>query len=92
MSERKAWFCPSCQKHHGPHVDTCPSGEGGTDFKQPVVPFPPYFGPSNVCGKCGIRLDSTMSYCCPQPDCPCGLGLSMCTAGFPSNPNVKVMG
>lgn len=21
---RTAWFCPSCQKHHGPHVDTCP--------------------------------------------------------------------
>lgn len=24
MSERAAWFCPSCQKHHAPHVDTCP--------------------------------------------------------------------
>jgi len=22
---RTAWFCPSCQKHHGPHVDTCPA-------------------------------------------------------------------
>lgn len=24
MSERKAWFCPSCNKHHAPHVETCP--------------------------------------------------------------------
>lgn len=24
MSERTAWFCPSCQKHHAPHVETCP--------------------------------------------------------------------
>lgn len=21
---REAWFCPACQKHHAPHVDTCP--------------------------------------------------------------------
>lgn len=21
---REAWFCPSCQKHHAPHCDTCP--------------------------------------------------------------------
>lgn len=19
-----AWFCPACQKHHAPHVETCP--------------------------------------------------------------------
>lgn len=27
---REAWFCPSCQKHHAPHVDTCPSISEGT--------------------------------------------------------------
>lgn len=25
MTERKAWFCPSCQKHHAPHCDSCPN-------------------------------------------------------------------
>lgn len=19
------WFCPACQKHHAPHVETCPA-------------------------------------------------------------------
>lgn len=23
---RAAWFCPSCNAHHAPHVDTCPKG------------------------------------------------------------------
>lgn len=22
-----AWFCPACQKHHAPHVDTCPGAK-----------------------------------------------------------------
>ena len=22
--DRQAWFCPGCQKHHAPHVETCP--------------------------------------------------------------------
>lgn len=22
--ERTAWFCPACQKHHAPYVETCP--------------------------------------------------------------------
>ncbi len=21
----EAWFCPACQKHHAPHVETCPA-------------------------------------------------------------------
>lgn len=24
MTARSAWFCPACQKHHAPHVETCP--------------------------------------------------------------------
>lgn len=36
--ERKAWFCPSCQKHHGPHVDTCPGVAGVHPAPWPVQP------------------------------------------------------
>lgn len=25
MTERQAWFCPACQKHHAPHCDSCPN-------------------------------------------------------------------
>lgn len=31
MTTRQAWFCPSCQKYHAPHVETCPGGTGGID-------------------------------------------------------------
>jgi len=24
VNNPQPWFCPACQKHHGPHVDTCP--------------------------------------------------------------------
>lgn len=34
---RTAWFCPSCQKHHGPHVDTCPGPAIAAPI--PVVPY-----------------------------------------------------
>lgn len=36
--DRKAWFCPSCQKHHGPHVDTCPGVAGALPTPAPVHP------------------------------------------------------
>lgn len=45
--ERKAWFCPSCQKHHGPHVDTCPGPvDAVSDRTMPVVPRPSYPNPA----------------------------------------------
>ena len=25
MTERAAWFCPACQRHHAPHCDSCPT-------------------------------------------------------------------
>lgn len=25
MTERQAWFCPACRKHHAPHCDSCPN-------------------------------------------------------------------
>lgn len=35
---RSAWFCPSCRKHHGPHVDTCPGPvDAGSKTPMPTV-------------------------------------------------------
>jgi len=36
--ERKAWFCPSCQKHHAPHVETCPAPTGAQPAPAPAIP------------------------------------------------------
>lgn len=38
MTERQAWFCPACQRHHAPHVDTCP----GQFAAYPVLPYQPF--------------------------------------------------
>lgn len=40
---REAWFCPACQKHHAPHVETCPGPGPGTGTKpmETVVPVLP---------------------------------------------------
>lgn len=37
---RAPWFCPSCQKHHGPHVDTCPQVTPANPLDNPwrVIP------------------------------------------------------
>ena len=40
-------------------------------FPVPVVPMQP--GPRS-CPTCGISLDGVLSYCCPNPRCPTGLG------------------
>lgn len=29
MSIPQAWFCPSCQRYHAPHVETCPGDHQG---------------------------------------------------------------
>ena len=48
---KQAWFCPSCQKHHAPHIDTCPApAPVVAPFVQPVFPhqqptIPPYVPP-----------------------------------------------
>jgi hypothetical protein len=47
---------------------------------QPIVWPTPLDRPKLNCGKCGIALGDVMSYCCPQADCPCGLGGFSCTA------------
>ena len=33
----------------------------------------------NRCSKCGIEISGVMSYSCPQPNCPTGLGGAWCS-------------
>ena len=40
MTTRQAWFCPSCQKYHAPHVETCPGGTGGVKPLYNPEPYP----------------------------------------------------
>lgn len=42
MAARQAWFCPACQRHHAPHVDTCP----GQFSALPVLPYQPFVLPT----------------------------------------------
>lgn len=48
---REAWFCPSCQKHHAPHVETCPAPVDliGKD-RMPALPSipPPYWSQPSI--------------------------------------------
>lgn len=54
MSERSAWFCPACQKHHAPHVETCPRGTGGVKVTGPIFASPIVYDPCANCkGPCG---------------------------------------
>ena len=48
---KSAWFCPTCQKHHAPHVDTCPGPVDAVSDKSitriyplkehPIAPYVP---------------------------------------------------
>jgi hypothetical protein len=52
-----------------------------TPVPVPSIPFPSVI-PSDWygnCPKCGLKLGQVMGYCCPQPDCPTGLGPTMCS-------------
>ncbi len=41
IDNRTAWFCPSCQKHHAPHVETCPGSVDLIGTKvMPSTPWP----------------------------------------------------
>jgi hypothetical protein len=56
-----AWFCPSCQKHHAPHCDTCPGG----GVKIGIVPF----------GAAGVKYEHRDCECpvgqpCGNSACP----------------------
>lgn len=68
--ERQPWFCPSCQKHHAPHVDTCPGVADAIGFPYPGPggPLPtvqplkweptPDLAPKIICGGVGIPATS----------------------------------
>jgi hypothetical protein len=47
---------------------------------QPYVPITPTLPDLSKCGKCGLTLGPVMGYCCPNADCPCGLGGTSCMA------------
>lgn len=82
--KREAWFCPACQKHHAPHVETCPAP---VDLigKLPMPTYPNQLG--SVCPKCGLKMDGVMGYVCPNYPCPTGLGGASCLdPGFAVGP------
>ena len=60
---------------------------------QPVAPPTPAPAPSPftidfepACGRCGMKFSSVLGYVCPQPDCPAGLGGTICMAGPAQDP------
>lgn len=63
MIEQKPWFCPSCQKYHGPHVDTCPAGPAQS---QPLGRI----ATASACPMCGLQLNGLTGYACPALNCP----------------------
>lgn len=61
---RSAWFCPACQKHHAPHVETCPRPvDAISTTPMPTYPFPgstgdvPFRWDPNQCGSITIQPD-----------------------------------
>lgn len=55
-------------------------------FESPVSPWKknddiyPKIFEFNICPKCGLKLEGVMSYCCPNVECPTGMGPVMCKA------------
>lgn len=47
----------------------------------PNMPLDSYGPIAKMCPKCGLTLSGVMSYCCPNAECPTGLGPVMCKAG-----------
>ena len=52
-------------------------------FRTPRLPTKIYeeekpYNPYKTCSKCGMDISGVMGYCCPQPNCPTGLGPVMC--------------
>ena len=50
-----------------------------------VMPYQPWTVPNtppmaSQCPKCGLKLEGVMSYCCPNAECPTGLGPVTCKA------------
>jgi len=58
-----AWFCPSCQKYHAPHVKTCP-GPGG------MYSLEPYKGWHERDGMTTVDLCANCKGACGNAACP----------------------
>lgn len=63
--ERKAWFCPSCNKHHAPHVETCPAGSDPWGLGQ-LPRFTPYHPVSDPFGPCANCKGACNNAACPK--------------------------
>lgn len=71
---KQAWFCPSCQKHHAPHVDTCPAPVDLISKPLPTMPVYPIPGSSGdvprlpwvsptTCGTLPVKGDPNLWVC-----------------------------
>lgn len=71
FKKNNRWVIP--EKDLGPVLPTHP-------YIPVIPPLPNYPGRDTVaiCGECGLELKPIMMYCCPKPNCPCGLGGVMC--------------
>lgn len=61
-----AWFCPSCQRHHAPHVETCPGGTGGIDTDPWGIRFLPHFTPWRPYDPCAGCKGPCGNVACPK--------------------------
>lgn len=50
----------------------------GVPLIEPIKPYPGTNATIAVCGKCGLEIKQVMGYCCPNADCPCGMGPVTC--------------
>lgn len=53
----------------------------GWPITWPITPSIPTFPtlPIDACPKCHLKLDRVMGYCCPDLDCPTGMGPVRCS-------------
>lgn len=54
----------------------------GVPVIEPISPYPKPNDTVAVCGKCGLELKQVMGYCCPNADCPCGMGPVVCLLNY----------
>lgn len=47
-------------------------------YTNPYRPFAPEIWCKRECSKCHLNLEGTICYSCPDPQCPVGLGPTMC--------------
>lgn len=93
--ERTAWFCPSCQKHHAPHVETCPApvdliGHPMAPFKpwapspDKLVPFYPEWMKGTTADPCAGCKGACLNAACPKR-----VHITCAASGLPVNDSVS---